>query len=218
MSTKVSVLWLALALSARAFGSRYIDMNEHRSKQWGDTRQLTHNITLYFTCLAVMLADQRKVSPWINADPSVGFSSRSGGNGGNGGGGGGETNTRSDDNVTRCSVTSQDTGNLCWSGGAAAVISAKTSTAHSPDILRAKLTLLQCVVCARSRGGGASRASENERGVQTGRSRAAARSRTHTRSAHGIPTVKIYARDKLQIVPLREGARVAGYRKLEVVS
>ena len=49
------------------------------------------------------------------------------------------------------SVTSQDTGNLCWSGGTAAFISAQTSTAHSLDILRAKLTLLQCVVCARAR-------------------------------------------------------------------
>ena len=72
--------------------------------------------------------------------------------------------------------TSQDTGSLCWSGGAAALISAQTSTAHSLDILRAKLTLLQCVVCARARGVGASRASENERGVQAGWSRAETRS------------------------------------------
>ena len=118
-------------------------MNKHRSKQWGDTRQLTHNITLYFTWLAVMLADQTKVSPWINADSSAGFSILSL----PGERGGGETATPGqDDNVTRCGAPSlhKTRGNLCWSGGAAAFISAKMSTAHSLDILRAKLTLLQC--------------------------------------------------------------------------
>ena len=63
------------------------------------------------------------------------------------------------------SAVGNNTGNLCWSGGAAAVISAQTSTVHSLDILRAKLTLLQCVVCAHARERWSERASENERGV-----------------------------------------------------
>ena len=89
--------------------SRYIDMNEHRSKQWGDTRQLTHNITLYFTCLAVMLADQTKVSPWINADSSAGFSCLSPPTRRKRGGGGETATPGRDDNVTRCGASSLHT-------------------------------------------------------------------------------------------------------------
>ena len=116
-----------------------------------------------------MLADQTKVSPWtwFRSDPSVGFSCLSAGWGSGAlqrvsllsppaaGESRGDTGTRSvtrrQRNSAKSSVTSQDTGNLCWSGGAAAVISAQTSPVHSLDILRAKLTLLQCGVSARSR-------------------------------------------------------------------
>ena len=59
--------------------------------------------------------------------------------------------TRQQRNSLQSSVTSQDTENLCWSGVAAAFISAQTSIVHSLDILRAKLTFLQCVVCAHAR-------------------------------------------------------------------
>ena len=165
-------------------------MNEHRSKQWGDTSQLTHNITLYFNCLAVMLADQTKVSPWINADSSVDFPFLSLPTaeewGGRGGGGGTHRHPVGDDNVTRCGapVTSQDTGNLCWSGGAAAFISAKTSTAHSLDILRAKLTLLQC-----ARVHVELERAERVRTSAVCKQAAGSRSSAYPHaSAHGIPT------------------------------
>ena len=94
---------------------------------------------------------------------------------GTGGGGGDTAVLVGDDNVTRSGVpsTSQDTGNLCWSGGAAAFISAQTSTVHSLDILRTKLTLLQCVVCAHARERWSERASENECGVWVKASRQA---------------------------------------------
>ena len=65
-STKVSV-GLALVLA----------LNRHERASLKTERRLTsaknHIITLYFSCLAVMLVDQTRVSPWITADPSVGF-------------------------------------------------------------------------------------------------------------------------------------------------
>ena len=110
-----------------------------------------------------MLADQTKVSPWINADPSVGFScfDPSGGNRGDTVG----------DNIFTITFapeprhfTRHGKPLLVWRS-CSIYFCTNISTVHSLDILRAKLTLLQCVVCAHARERWSERASENESGV-----------------------------------------------------
>ena len=95
-----------------------------------------------------MLADQTKVSPWINADPSVGFSCLSlptaaGGNRG-------DTGTRSETITFLAAEPRHFTRHgkplLVWRS-----CSSYFCTNVHCTFTRAKLTLLQCVVCAHAR-------------------------------------------------------------------